>query len=581
VTVVAAVVICFCGLTLMSVNLAHQAQWWISHTQSVIGESRILLALMVDAETGERGYIVTGDEIYLRPWLDAEGDLPRHLRILRNLTLDNPTQQVRIGEIETLIKDKTARILKSVEARRQGRTILVVDKAVMDQFRLALQDFEGEEARLYQGRVEALDRNLNAIASAGSAIALLTILAAWWTIRRAIQQGEEAARLELLNQIQAAIEEAPASIALFDQTMHYVAVSRRFAQDVGVEWNDLVGRSHYEVFPELSERWRDIHRRCLAGASEQCDEDPSPRDDGETDWVSWAIHPWRLADGEIGGITLCSEIITARKRVEEALLEKTSLLAESNAELEQFAYVASHDLRQPLRMISSYLSLIDKQLKGHLSEEQEQFIGFAVDGAKRMDSLILGLLEYSRVGRAGEPVPVPLNEVIQEAVNNLSVAIKDADADVTIAPGFPTVYGDRMEMMRLFQNLLGNAVKYHASDCLPHIEVTWADGGAEWIVSVKDNGIGIAENDRQRAFKIFQRLVARDRYEGTGIGLAVCKKIVEKAGGRIWIESEIGVGSTFMFNLPKADALHGNASVSFGPLASDPPLPPRLAPGRA
>lgn len=227
-------------------------------------------------------------------------------------------------------------------------------------------------------------------------------------------------------------------------------------------------------------------------------------------------------------------------------------LARSNTELEQFAYVASHDLRQPLRMVSSYLGIVASKLGPGLPDDIRTCIDFAVDGAKRMDALILGLLEYSRVGRASEIDAVALDIVVAEAIDNLSVVIKDSEAEIVVATKLPTVLGDRIELMRLFQNLIGNAVKYRAKDRIPHVEIRCQESGAEWQLSVADNGIGIAPEDRDRAFALFQRLVGREHYEGTGIGLAVCKKIVEHHGGKIWVESQIGKGCTFCLTLPAA-----------------------------
>ena len=236
------------------------------------------------------------------------------------------------------------------------------------------------------------------------------------------------------------------------------------------------------------------------------------------------------------------------------ITERVSLernLEQTNAELEQFAYVASHDMRQPLRMVTSYLSQIEKALAPEsLTEDIKKYLGFAVGGAKRMDSLIVGLLEYSRTGRSGEKVAVPLGDAVADALTNLTVAIREAEAEIIVADDLPTINGDAIELTRLFQNLIGNAVKYRAPERKPRVEVGCRHQGHEWLILISDNGIGIAQEDCERAFAIFQRLVAQDAYEGTGIGLAVCKKIVEHHGGRIWIASEVGVGSTFFVALP-------------------------------
>ena len=256
------------------------------------------------------------------------------------------------------------------------------------------------------------------------------------------------------------------------------------------------------------------------------------------------------------------EIVAARDSAESAqrtLASQAKQLADINSELEQFAYVASHDLREPLRMIMNYLSLINRRLGDQLDDDTKAFIGFAVDGAKRMDRLILDLLEFSRIGRrAGAAAPVALSEAVADALGNLALTIEETSAKVTVAADLPTVTGSQDELVRLIQNLVGNALKYRAPDRPPAISITAqaARNGdkAEWIVAIADNGIGIDAEYFQRIFSIFQRLHTREEYEGTGIGLAVCKKIVEQHGGRIWVDSTPGAGSTFFFALPDGPA---------------------------
>ncbi|HIJ61172.1 MAG TPA: PAS domain S-box protein [Rhodospirillaceae bacterium] len=245
-----------------------------------------------------------------------------------------------------------------------------------------------------------------------------------------------------------------------------------------------------------------------------------------------------------GGTSLWGFIdISERKALEFGLRE-------TNAELEQFAYVASHDLRQPLRMVTSYLRLIERGLGAQLDDNLKRYLGFAVDGAKRMDRLILDLLEYSRTGRSVEPGPVALGQAAGDAVLNLTMAIGESAAIVSIPDEMPTITGDPTEMTRLFQNLIGNAIKYRSPDRPPKVEIGWRRQSNKVLVWVKDNGMGIAPDNRERAFQIFQRLVPKDAVEGSGIGLAVCKKIVEHSGGKIWIESDVGEGSTFFMTFP-------------------------------
>ncbi|GAA0601288.1 sensor histidine kinase [Caenispirillum bisanense] len=251
--------------------------------------------------------------------------------------------------------------------------------------------------------------------------------------------------------------------------------------------------------------------------------------------------------------------ITDRKRVEERLSQLVKELAESNRELEQFAYVASHDLQEPLRMITSYLQLLERRYRGRIDPTADEFIRHAVDGAARMQRLIQDLLEYSRIGRSGRPMaPVAMAAVLRQALTNLRLTVEENNATVVVPPDgdLPEVLGDPGELVRLFQNLLGNALKYRHPERPPVVTVSVAaEGGHHWRFSIADNGIGIDAAHFDRIFLIFQRLHGREHYSGTGIGLAIAKKIVDRHGGRIRVESEPGRGSTFHVVLAAADPL--------------------------
>ncbi len=235
----------------------------------------------------------------------------------------------------------------------------------------------------------------------------------------------------------------------------------------------------------------------------------------------------------------------------EQLEAQTTELARSNAELAQFAYIASHDLQEPLRMINSYLRLIERRYKGQLDKEADEFINFALDGSSRMQQLIRDLLAYSRVGTRSQPVdPTDCQLILQQVLDNLQMAIAESGAIVT-ADALPTLHVDPTYMSQLLQNLVTNAIKFR-SDRTPQIciSVCYQTQPKEWLFRVADNGIGIAPDSFERIFLIFQRLHTRSEYPGTGIGLAICKKIVDRHGGRIWIESELGQGTTFYFTIP-------------------------------
>jgi PAS domain S-box-containing protein len=238
------------------------------------------------------------------------------------------------------------------------------------------------------------------------------------------------------------------------------------------------------------------------------------------------------------------------KRSEEALRKITADLVRSNADLEQFAYVASHDLQEPLRMVASFTQLLGQRYKGKLDADADEFIGFAVDGAHRMQALVNDLLAYSRVGARGkEPAAVDLEQVLQRVLTNLQIRLEESGGQVTHDP-LPTVLGDETQLWQVLQNLVGNALKFHGSEP-PRVHVSAQEIEDEWQFSVCDNGIGIEPQFAKRVFVVFQRLHSRAEYPGTGLGLAIAKKIIERHDGRIWMESEPGKGSTFYFSLPK------------------------------
>ena len=273
------------------------------------------------------------------------------------------------------------------------------------------------------------------------------------------------------------------------------------------------------------------------------------RKNGESVDIEADISLIEDAAGQPAAFLIVARDVTERKQMEHELDSVLADLQRSNAELEQFAYLASHDLQEPLRMITSYLQLIEEDYKGKLDADSDQYIAFTVDGAKRMQALIDGLLAYSRVGTRGEPfTPTSMSGVLSEAIANLEVAIEESHAVVT-HDRLPTVLGDESQLIQLFQNLLGNAMKFR-SDAAPMIHLGVEKTKEDWVFSVHDNGIGIDMKYAERIFSVFQRLHAREEYPGTGIGLAVVKKIVERHGGRIWVESEPTNGSTFYFTLP-------------------------------
>lgn len=273
------------------------------------------------------------------------------------------------------------------------------------------------------------------------------------------------------------------------------------------------------------------------------------RSDGRLIYCEQMFTLLKDADGKPIGTAGLVLDVSERRLAEEEAKQFAEELRRSNAELEQFAYVASHDLQEPLRMITSYLQLIEQRFTGQLDSDAREFIGFAVDGAARMKSLIIDLLTYSRVQRAKlEFGPVSMKSVLTQAISNLKVTIDECDAQIT-SDLLPDVTANQGQMIQLMQNLIGNALKFRR-ELPPKIHISCEKGKTEWTFAVRDNGIGIDEEYKDRIFVIFQRLHGRDQHPGTGIGLAVCKKIIERHNGQIWVESKVGEGASFYFTLP-------------------------------
>jgi PAS domain S-box-containing protein len=271
------------------------------------------------------------------------------------------------------------------------------------------------------------------------------------------------------------------------------------------------------------------------------------RKDGAKFPVAISLSPLEGPEGT--SVTAAIRDITERKLAAEQLAEKMTELRHSNEALEQFAHIASHDLQEPLRMVASYVQLLSRRYKGKLDADADEFIAYAVDGAQRMKRLIEDLLLYSRAGKGGPPVDeMPSEGALREALNNLHTLIEEHHALITY-DALPRVKAADSQLVQLFQNLVGNAIKYRGEKT-PEIHVSAQAGQKEWVFSVSDNGIGIESRFYDRVFEIFQRLHGRGEYEGTGIGLAICKRILQQQGGRIWVESEVGRGSVFHFALP-------------------------------
>ena len=304
---------------------------------------------------------------------------------------------------------------------------------------------------------------------------------------------------------------------------------------------------HPDDLPRVLESFAEVVQRPGTTGSLEC---RTKHPDGTWHYAQ-AVAMNCLDNPAVEGIIVTARDITERKKTEEMLARYAAELTRSNEDLEQFAYVASHDLQEPLRMVGSYVQLLQKRYEGQLDSDADDFIHYAVDGVTRMQALINGLLAYSRVTTRGKEFePVDCKAVLDRVLANLQMAVEDSGAVVTYDP-LPKVMADELQLSQVFQNLIGNALKFRGEGA-PRVHVSAERQANEWVFSVRDNGIGFEQQYAERVFAIFKRLHRDEQYPGTGIGLSLCKKIVERHGGCIWVESEVGHGTTFHFTVPAA-----------------------------
>lgn len=361
-------------------------------------------------------------------------------------------------------------------------------------------------------------------------------------VERVLRESDERFRL--------AFGQAGVGMALVGLDGQFMDVNEALCNSLGYSREELVELSLRTVTHTRDSNGGDESlAELMAGEVPSCQSEKQfLMKSGERRWFRVTVSLMRSEQGEPLYMIAQLEDITRRKSAEQALVERSEALEHSNLELAQFAYIASHDLQEPLRMVSSYSQLLERRYKGRLDADADEFIGYLVDGASRMRQLIEDLLAYSRVGTKGKDFEsTDCEAVLTRAVANLQAAVEENGATVTHDP-LPTVMADASQLAQLFQNLVGNAIKFHGEDA-PKVSVSARRDDSEWLFSVRDNGIGLDPKYADRIFLPFQRLHGREEYPGTGIGLAICKKIVERHGGRLWVESEPKKGSTFYFTL--------------------------------
>lgn len=486
------VVVCGCLVTggLVLARMSDLSTDLVDRIQPARSVSFQLQNALLDQETAVRGFALTGDESFLEPYEAGQAAERERLAAARRL----------------------------VGGHRQFT-------ADLDAINTAAQRWREQKAEPLLGLVRAQGPN-----GPGAAALLQSSKSDFDALRQAygaqqthLSEARDAVRAELNEARTTRDQVLFALVAVFVLTV--VALSVLFHRVVGIPLNRL----------------RSASERVRSGAFDRRIEIKGPAD---VQAVALAVEEMRRQ--------LVDELEAARSR-ETLLAEQTQELRRSNSELEQFAYVASHDLQEPLRKVASFCQLLEKRYGKELDDRGRQYIAFAVDGAKRMQVLINDLLTFSRVGRVHEGwKPVDLGRSLDRALGNLAAAVEESGAVVERPEELPVLVGDSTALTMVWQNLVGNAVKFRRAGVECRITVGCVREGEDWHLTVEDNGIGIAPEFADKVFVIFQRLHARDEYEGTGIGLALCRKIIEFHGGRVWLDAGPGEGTRIHFTLPAA-----------------------------
>ncbi|HCJ66140.1 MAG TPA: two-component sensor histidine kinase [Elusimicrobia bacterium] len=364
-----------------------------------------------------------------------------------------------------------------------------------------------------------------------------------------LEKSEEALR-KSEEHLRLITDSLPVLISYIDSEQRYRFNNKTYEEWFGHSSKEIYGKHIRDVLGEQAYQTVSKYIETVLSGETITYEDYVPYKDGGMRYIKASYIPHFDEQKKVKGYFSLVSDITGRKQAEENLRKTLAELERSNKELEQFAYVASHDLQEPLRMVASFVSLLEKRYGDKLNTEAKEFINYAVEGSNRLQKLINDLLVYSRLSTRGKSFePVDCHSILGQIIVNLSVAIEENQAIIT-NDDLPNVMADSSQMVQLFQNLIENAIRFRSKEN-PQIHISATEKGDEWVFSVRDNGIGIDPEHFERIFVIFQRLNPRADYPGAGMGLSICKKIVERHGGKIWVNSEPAKGSTFYFTIPK------------------------------
>lgn len=362
------------------------------------------------------------------------------------------------------------------------------------------------------------------------------------------QLGKERRICQLLQQrLDYLFHHVPLPIAMFDKEMNYLMVSQQYLYDYKPLETNIIGKNHYDIFPETPVRWREAHQRCLKGVSESCEADPYHTRTGHLLYIDWVVQPWYIENHAVGGLILIARIVNEQVEAQNKLKTLNQELRLSNQKLDAFASAVLHVLHNPLEANLELAQGLSHFLAENGPEEHSMQAKFIQANLKRMERTIQGLLSYARVGEQVGYYELNLHEVLATVIENLQQSITQNDVRIRFGP-LPIVKANEFEMIALFQNLIANAIKHHAGPI--RIEIGAKQLASHWQFSVSDNGPGISPEDQKTLFQPIRQLELKPSFESVGVGLPVCKRIIEQMKGKIWVESSQEIGTTFHFTIP-------------------------------
>ncbi len=550
----------------------------VAHSRAVLETEEKVLRHLMEMESARRGYLLTGDEKQLRGFHDARSLVNENFSLLRALIAEDDDALRSAGKIRKLLDASYAKQAAEIDARREGGFKAAHDlfvradsEQVNREIHAVVRDFE-ERERMRLGEraqtTEFVGAATTLVIIVGSSVAFIALVAAGWMILRDIakRRRAEAALAEQARLLSEIIDTIPDFIFLKDAEGRFVLDNRAHRRYLGVQPSEtLTGKMPSDIYPReiaLRHEADDRHVLTTGGPIRNRVEAARPAAPN-IHWLETTRMPLRDGTGKVVGLVGVSTDITQRKADEEKLQRFAAQLERSNLELQNFASVASHDLQEPLRKIQAFGDRLAAKCGDQLGEQGRGYLERMQNASGRMQTLIHDLLQLSRVTSRAQPFqPCDLGKIVGEVIGDLEVRIEQSGGKVEVG-ALPTIDADPLQMRQLFQNLISNALKFHKPDAPPVVrivsELVWATDHslpgakpreplAEIVVS--DNGIGFDPKFAEQVFVVFQRLHTKQEYEGTGIGLAVCRKITDRHGGRIVARSEEGRGATFIITLP-------------------------------